>query len=72
MANINDLTKLTNQEAMFEEINEEELEGVVGGGALTDAVIGVLNLVVGVVASVELTAGTLTGSLTNLLIPPQQ
>ncbi|MDZ7962897.1 MAG: hypothetical protein RMY34_34375 [Aulosira sp. DedQUE10] len=31
MANVNGLTQLNNQEAIVEEINEEELDEVVGG-----------------------------------------
>lgn len=40
MANNNELTQITNQEAIFEEINEEELEEVVGGGILTPTLVG--------------------------------
>ncbi len=36
MKNITDLTQPNNQEIIVEEINEEELEGVVGGGFLTN------------------------------------
>lgn len=47
MANNNDLTQLTNQEAILEEINEEQLDEVVGG--LTP----VFNLLYNVVGVVE-------------------
>ncbi|MGF1938501.1 MAG: bacteriocin [Nostoc sp. ChiQUE02] len=42
MANVNGLTQLTNQEAIFEEINEEELEAVVGGGVVGSLLSGIV------------------------------
>ncbi|MDZ8065556.1 MAG: hypothetical protein RMY64_07930 [Nostoc sp. DedQUE08] len=42
MTNVNELTQLTNQEAILEEINEEELDGVVGGFVFLGPVLGAL------------------------------
>lgn len=60
MTNVNGLTQPNNQEAILEEINEEELEGVVGGAGLLSAVVfPVLNFVATAVVAVE-----------DLLVPP--
>jgi hypothetical protein len=61
MANDKNLAQLTNQEAILEEINEDELEGVVGGGLLSGLVFPVFNLLATVVVAVE-----------DLLVPPAQ
>lgn len=72
MANNNDLTNLNNQEVIFEEINEEELDGVVGGG-LTDVTGPLLGTVFGVTGVLEVVVGNLLGGLGAVLGPrPQQ
>lgn len=48
MANDKNLAQLINQEAIFEEINEEELEGVVGGALLDELIPGLATAVTGV------------------------
>ncbi len=62
MANDKNLAQLTNQEAILEEIHEEELEEVVGGvfGGLLGAVGGLLG---NVGTSLDLFLGQLSGPL---------
>ncbi|NEU79669.1 hypothetical protein [Nostoc sp. UIC 10630] len=48
MANDKNLAQLINQEAIFEEINEEELEGIVGGALLDELIPGLATTVTGV------------------------
>ncbi|MFN6527488.1 hypothetical protein [Nostoc sp. ChiSLP03a] len=53
MTNVNELTQPNNQEIILEEINEEELDGVVGGG-LIDGLFGrVAGLVADLGASLQ-------------------
>ncbi|BAY26918.1 hypothetical protein NIES2100_67340 [Calothrix sp. NIES-2100] len=70
MANNNDLTNIKNQEIIVEEINEEELDGVVGGG-LTDITGPALGTVFGVTAIVEGVLGYALPALGALLGPKQ-
>lgn len=61
MANVNGLTQLTNQEAILEEINEEELDEVVGGLNLLGPTLGALGF------GLDLTLTQLVGGLGTLL-----
>ncbi|MEH2157203.1 hypothetical protein [Nostoc sp.] len=61
MTNVNGLTQPNNQEAILEEINEEELEGVVGGFNVLGPLLG------GVGTVLDATLTTLLGGLSGLL-----
>ncbi|WP_445628088.1 hypothetical protein [Nostoc sp. DSM 114167] len=61
MNNVNGLTQLNNQEAILEEINEDELEGVVGGLGIVGGI-----LVGGLGASPDAVAGLNGGLKTTL------
>ncbi|MFN6476858.1 hypothetical protein [Nostoc sp. DedQUE07] len=61
MTNVNELTQLTNQEAILEEINEEELDGVVGGGLFTSLLDPTGNLVKNLGVILDIFTGQLSG-----------
>ncbi|MFN6565650.1 hypothetical protein [Dendronalium sp. ChiSLP03b] len=67
MANVNGLTQLNNQEAVFEEINEEELEGVVGGGILGGVLTG-LGAPQPAIDAVKNSTATLVFALLDILL----
>ncbi|MEH2150401.1 hypothetical protein [Nostoc sp.] len=68
MTNVNGLTQITNQEAILEEINEEELQGVVGGGLVEDLIPPVVTILTGVGGAVGVLVPRLLNTVATLTL----
>jgi hypothetical protein len=68
MANDKNLAQFTNQEAILEEINEDELEGVVGGGLVGNLIPGVGTVLTGVDGILGVVVPTVLNTVATLLL----